>query len=324
MGRHRKKDRNLPQRMYLRSGSYYFVDYTGKWINLGRKYSTAMAKYVELVDTEGPCKTIEDLIVRYLSEVSPTKSEHTYRDHIKQSRYLKIALGHNRPSDLTTQMIYQYMDARGKKSQVQANRELSLLAQIYKKGIRWGIVDHNPCQGVERFKESPRTRYIENEEYIAFREYAGPLIAGYMDFKLLTGLRKGDILRLRLNQLKDDGIHVHISKTDKNVVFEWTPALREAVANIRAIARPVTSMYLFCTRKGAPYSVSGFSSIWQRKIVAALEKGVIQSRFSDHDIRAKAASDADPKHAQELLAHLDSKTTERHYRRKEKMIKPLF
>jgi len=324
MGRQRKTDRHLPQRMYLRSGSYYFVDYNGKWINLGRVYAKAMVEYALFTDPDKPCKTIADLLERYLKEVAPLKAERTYQDNIKQGRYLRAALGHIQPDRLTAQMIYQYLDARGKNSQTQANRELALLSHMFTKAIRWGVVDRNPCKGVERFKEKPRDRYIQDWEYLAFRKFAGPLIGAYMDFKLLTGLRKGDILRLRLDHLKDDGIHAHISKTDQNVIFEWTDALRQAVTNIRKIKRPVTGLTLFCTRHGKPYTVSGFSSIWQRKMKEALAKQIIKERFTDHDIRAKAGSDADADQASKLLAHLDSQTTERHYRRKEKVIKPLF
>ena len=147
-----------------------------------------------------------------------------------------------------------------------ANRELALLSHMFKKAIRWGYTEHNPCLKVERFQEISRSRYIENWEYVAFRKFAGPLVAAYMDFKLLTGLRKGDILKIKLNQIKDDGIHIHINKTKKDVVIEWTPTLKEAYRNIRKIKRPINGLYLFSTRTGQPYSDSGFASIWQRKM----------------------------------------------------------
>ena len=39
-------------------------------------------------------------------------------------------------------------------------------------------------------------------------------------------------------------------------------------------------------------------------------------RFTEHDLRAKAASDTDINHAQILMDHANSETTERIYRRK--------
>jgi len=49
----------------------------------------------------------------------------------------------------------------------------------------------------------------------------------------MAGLRRGDVLRLRLSNLHDDGIHVRTSKTVKRLVFEWDDAgeLRAKVAS---------------------------------------------------------------------------------------------
>ena len=323
MGRQRKTDKHLPKRMYLRSGGYYFVDYLNKWHNLGRIYSKAMAEYGQLTDPDKPCKTISELLDRYLLEVAPLKAEATYKANISASKYIRAALGHIHINQLTPKLIYQYTDAR-KKTPVSANRELALLSHMYKKAIRWGYTDTNPCYRVEKFKEVPRDRYIEDWEYLAFREFAGPLVSAYMDFKLLTGLRKCDILRIRLSDIKEDGIHVHVSKSNKALIIEWSGSLREAFRNIRKLDRPVKGMYLFTTRKGQPYSDSGFSSIWQRKMRKAIKEGIIKERFRDHDIRAKTGSDSkDLQHASELLAHADKKITDRYYRRKEQKVSPL-
>jgi len=322
MGRSRKTDKHLPKRMYLRSGSYYLVDYFNKWHNLGRVYVKAMAEYGRLTDPDKPCKTIGDLLDRYLLEVAPTKSERTYKNKLWDSRCLRAALAHIQIDLLTAKIIYQYVDARIK-TPVAANRELALLSHMYKKAIRWGYTETNPCIGIERYQERPRDRYVEDWEYQAFKDFAGPLISVYMEFKLLTGLRRGDILSLKLSQIKDDGIHAYISKSKKTQIFAWTDALELAVKNIKKLDRPVKGFYLFITKKGQPYTGSGFASIWQRKMRAALEEGIITDRFREHDLRAKTASDTNLQHASDLLAHGDEKTTERVYMRKPKNVTPL-
>ena len=49
----------------------------------------------------------------------------------------------------------------------------------------------------------------------------------------------------------------------------------------------------------------------------------ITEHFTEHDLRAKVASDATSlQHATELLAHADSRTTERVYRRKAVAVTP--
>jgi integrase len=149
------------------------------------------------------------------------------------------------------------------------------------------------------------------------------MIAAYMDFKYVTGLRQGDILNLRLDQLKDDGIHLTVGKSRKRIVISWTDALRGAVGAARQLRRPVRGLYLFCNRKRQPYTGNCFRSLWQRRMRSALKTGGLKERFRDHDIRAKAASDADREHAKELMAHLDARTTARHYRRKPEIVRPL-
>lgn len=45
-------------------------------------------------------------------------------------------------------------------------------------------------------------------------------------------------------------------------------------------------------------------------------------RFTEHDLRAKVASDTNIEHAQKLLGHSSSEITNRIYRRKPEKIKP--
>lgn len=323
MGRNRKTDKFLPKRVYRRAGSYYFVDYLGKWHNLGKRYGEAMRAYADLVDDDVKPRSMNDVIDRYMREIAPGKAEVTYADNLAQAKLLRAAFGELLPRSVTAQSVYQYLDVRGKKSKVRANRDIALLSAMFTKAIRWGVVSSNPCRGVERHPEKPRDRYVSDAEYLAFRAMAGETVAAYMDFKLLTGLRQRDILTMRLDQLQVDGIHVKTSKTGKRIVIRWSDALREAVSAVKGLRRRVGSVYLFATRDGQPYTRGGWNSIWQRKMKKAIEGGVIAERFTDHDLRAKTASDTDLTHAAELLTHGDTQITNRTYRRKAAQVQPL-
>lgn len=70
--------------------------------------------------------------------------------------------------------------------------------------------------------------------------------------------------------------------------------------------------------------MSGWDSMWKRFMVRLLSETKVTETFTDHDLRAKAASDADSlEHARALLAHVDSKTTNRIYRRKAEKAVPI-
>lgn len=325
MGRPRKYNKQLPERMYPRSGTYYFVEYvTNKWINLGRDYVAAMTKYASLTAEDGPCATVGDLIDRYLREVAPQKAPRTYRDNVIESKNLRKVFGETLVADVTTRHIYKYLDERGKRAKVRANREIALLTHMFKKAERWGDISHsdNPCVRIEKHKEKPRDRYISDAEYLAFRRHAGPFIAAYMDVKYLTALRQADVLKLRLSDLKEDGIHVVAGKTGKKSIIQWNNDLRAAIEAARRLPRPVRGMYVFCNRLGQPYTGGGFRSMWQRRMKSALENGILKERFTEQDLRAKAASDIDREHAIDLLAHSDGKLTDRVYRRRPHIVLP--
>jgi len=158
-------------------------------------------------------------------------------------------------------------------------------------------------------------------------------VRAYIKLKLLTGLRRSDLLRLRATDLKEDGIHVQPGKTagttGKRLIIEWITELRQAVDEAQDV-RPVhIAPWVFCNCSGACYvkpdgSANGWDSMWRRFMDRVLAETKVSERFTEHDLRAKCASDAESlEHAQRLLAHADSATTNRIYRRKPERVKPL-
>jgi integrase len=64
--------------------------------------------------------------------------------------------------------------------------------------------------------------------------------------------------------------------------------------------------------------------MWQRFMARLLKDTKISERFTEHDLRGKAGSDAESlERAQQLLGHADSKITAKTYRRKPQLVKPL-
>ena len=187
----------------------------------------------------------------------------------------------------------------------------------------------------------PRDRLIEDweiEEALAIKSiYRGVLIANvYIRFKLMTGLRCGDILRLKLSNLKEDGIHILLNKTKhstgKRLIIEWDleGEMRALLDKIQRIPpRRIGYAPLFVTRQGKSYIDSdgrcnAFDSLWQRFMDKVLEMTKVTDRFQERDLRAKVASDSDSLiEASERLGHADTAITQRVYRRKPVRIQPL-
>jgi integrase len=221
-------------------------------------------------------------------------------------------------------------------------REIELLSHAFTKAVEWGYLDKHPFKNEVRFENaSARDRYVEDWEIVEAlsldsRRKRGSvlMIQAYLRLKLLTGLSQGDLLRLQEDQLKEDGIHNQRHKTKsstgKRTVYVWTDELREAVAMAKA-SRPVrNAQHLFCNRRGEGYvnettgRAPGWKSMWQRFIDRVIAETKVTEHFTEHDLRAKVASDAASlEHARALLAHADSRTTDRIYRRKAEVVQPL-
>jgi integrase len=93
------------------------------------------------------------------------------------------------------------------------------------------------------------------------------------------------------------------------------------------LRKKIYSIWLFHTNRGQLYikenaSADGFDSIWQRFMKKTLEKTALINRFTEHDLRAKVASDTESEHARQLLGHATQEITDRVYRRKAEVVRP--
>lgn len=312
MGRKRKHNKKLPERVYFRSNSYFFVDKAGRWHNLGREYLAAMIKYAEI--NQSPVVAFNNMaaiIDRYIAEVIPTKSPKTQHENARQIKLLRDVFGKMQPDDITPPHVYQYLDRR---PPVSGNREKALLSNVFSFAIRWGVATNNPCKLVKRNDETPRDRYVTDEEFKTVFDAMPIAIQIAMEFALLTGLRQGDILKLTIGNCTPEGLLVKTGKTGRRMLFEWTPELIDLVNRAKAAPSSIASLYLVKTTAGTRYTGDGFRSIWQRVM-----KGQ-PCRFTFHDIRAKASSDTPDK---ALLGHVSAGIQARVYQRTPVKVRPI-
>jgi integrase len=363
--RSRPENQGLPARWRQRHGAYYYdvpAHLRHLWdgkreFRLGKSLPEAYRVWAARLNLHADVRTIGQLLERYALEVVPTKAPKSQDENTRAITRLRAVFGDMRIRDFKPIHAYQYRDRRKKqvktkdagqavvntvKAPTTANRELEVLSHAFTKAIEWGYrEDHPMIEGkFRKLPTPPRTRYVEDSEIVEAlsiepRRKRGSVhaVRAYIKIKLLTGLRRGDLLRLRKADLQEDGIHVQPRKTakttGKKLIIEWTPALQQAVDEALA-ARPVDiAPWVFCTRRGDPYvdedgSARAWDSMWQRFMDRVLAETEVKDRFTEHDLRAKCASDAETlAHAQQLLAHASSATTKRIYRRKPERVKPL-
>lgn len=337
------RNRGLPARWHQRHGAYYYRVPPGleaawdgrQWFRLGATLPEAFRVFAARVETAGQARTIGELLDRYALQVVPTKAPKTQASNVFALAKLRAVFGHMPLLPFPPRLVYQYVEKR--QAKIAAHREIEVLSHAYTKAVEWGFVDRHPFKGQVRLTgEKPRQRYVEDWEIVEClslpaRRHKGSVAAvkAYLRLKLLTGLRRGDLLRLKTSDLTDEGIAVRTHKTGKSVVYLWTDELRRAVADARQ-ARPVDiSPWLFCNKRGEGYvdeqtgEAAGFKSIWQRFMARVIAETQVTEHFTEHDLRAKVGSDAESlARARALLAHVDDRTTQRVYRRKPERVKP--
>lgn len=311
-GKRQKPGVHTP-RLYTYEGkrhdTYYTITRSNERINLGHDLIEAKRRLLDLEAGRPVAGSIGELLDRYLREISPKKASATHKDELVSAEKLRAVFGKMRPGDLRPMHVARYLDLRGETAPIRANREKSLLSHVFTTAMRWGIIDSNPCRGVARNTETPRDRLVTDAELAAFRIFAelsgntGQLLSIVARLAYLTSQRRGDLLKLRLDRLTDDGIMIQQGKTGAKVLIEWTPALRECVATLRALPRPVRGLYLICNKLGQAYTDSGFKSMWGRVMDAWCEAG--GERFTFHDLRAKAITRMveDGRQARDLSGH---------------------
>lgn len=342
------ENRGLPLRWKREHGAYYYQVPPGsesawddkKKFRLGASLPEAYKVWAERIGTIDGAKKIGELLDRYLLEVVPLKKPTTQNHNRVAIKPLRAVFERVGLNDLKPRHVYQYIDKRG--GTIGARREIEVLSHAFTKAVEWGYIDRHPFIGQVRFSnEKPRTRYVEDWEIVEClalkpRRKSGSVLAAqaYIRITLLTGLRRGDLLRLTISDLREDGIHVTPGKTEnttgKRLIYGWSEQLREAIKMAKMVRPVPLSPFLFCNRYGECYfneetgRAGGWESLWRNFSSRIMAETKVSESFTEHDLRAKCASDAASlEHARQLLAHADSKITERVYRRKPTLIEPL-
>jgi integrase len=342
----RRTDKNnlgLPKHWRYNHGSYYYVVPVSKraffdkgTVRLGKTLQEAHAKFALLTDAHefDAVLTISDLCDRYQTEILPLNKTRTQELKLRSLKVIRRVFDKSPVHLIEPQHVYKFHKHREKESGNRTARaEVEVLRHIYTCAVQWGVVNRHPFKGEVRLaKNPPRDRYVTDEELDNFyRNFANQKIRAYIDLKLLTGLAIQDILTIKMTDIKPDGLHVHRKKTkglgSKKKVYQWDDRniLVEVVRKIQLThSKHSTSEFLFHTRTGKGYyptngdgsaagKPDGWNSMWQRRMKLFELAG--NARFTDHDLRAKAASDTDLEHAQVLLDHSSPETTIRVYRR---------
>lgn len=223
----------------------------------------------------------------------------------------------NRISPPVIQRLVDRLRADG--TPTKANKFLRYIRLVYRWGVDYGMVTHNPASNVRPAKERPRQREVSDRAYAALLAFAqergartthsdgsvAPYVWMVMELGYLCRLRGIETLTLTEAHATATGLRTNRRKGSRDNVVEWTPRLRtawEAALAQRQVVLARTKRpeflardqrVLFLAQGGEPLSKSGLDTTWQRFIHLAIREGVITEaeRFSLHDLKRKGGTD---------------------------------
>ena len=132
----------------------------------------------------------------------------------------------SRPLDrIDPARIARWFDDFSRTAPGNANHGLDLLRQIMHYAIARGHVETNPARGIRRNPRTPRTRFLSREEIdrllgVLDRQTrkSGREQADIVRLLLLTGCRRGEIMRLRWSEVDGDRLLLADTKTGPRTV----------------------------------------------------------------------------------------------------------
>jgi integrase len=289
------EDRWLPPRVYRHTSSYIYKPASGQTVTLcplDSPEETVWREYNKLIKQPVDNRTVATLVQQFFASADFRElAATTQKDYRKYSLKVLAVFGKMLWDKVEPHHVRQYMDLRGLKSRVQANREKAFFSRVYRWAYERGMVKSNPCQGVRQYKEKARDRYVTDVEYQAVYERANLAVQVAMEISYLCAARKGDVLKLTFADVLDEGLFIQQGKTGVKQIKEWTPRLRAVIDRARSISTRVRSTRVIVKLDGMPYSDDGFNSAWRDAVLQARAETGLPLDFTFHDLKAKAISD---------------------------------
>ena len=267
---------------------------------------------------EEKLKTFDQLLEDYIKNYSQQKSFVSFKHY--PLKCLQEFFGGKRLKDITYKDLETYRNQRkatplanGKpRADATVNREMAVLKHMLNKAVEWGMLDASPFRKGARltFRENnQRHRYLTEEEIERLLNACSPHLRPIVELALHTGMRRGELLNLRWDQIRNGFIYLTETKSGKARQIPLDDRAAQVLKELRQ-KNQLKSPYVFCDSQGKRLHEV------KRSFASACRRAGIEN-FRFHDLRHTFASHlvmrgANLKAVQRLLGHSDPKMTDRY------------
>ena len=208
------------------------------------------------------------------------------------NRHLLPAFGARRLDRITRSMALGWFEVCSRSAPGSANHALALLRQILNHAHTLGHIGANPVRGIRRNPGRKMTRFLSREEIARLHHILDRCAEGsaseaqqadIIRLLLLTGCRKGEIVYLRREEVRDDRLELADTKTGPRTVQLNGPARQIVARRMQQGNGP----WVFPSVRDPSRPSSRDPWLWYR---VRREAGIEDVRL--HDLRHTVASQA--------------------------------
>lgn len=281
------------------------------------KVMTQLAEGQWLDKLEGEDRTFKELSDKYINEYAKLNKRSWQKDQERLNNHLIPFFGELIVTEISPKAISAYKGLRYQKgiSPSTINRELTIMKHMYSMAVReWEWCRDNPVKRVSMEKEGqPRDRWLTYEEEKRLMATCPGWLQEIVTFALNTGMRQGEILSLRWQDVNLFSGIATLQET-KNGERRSIPLNRTVWEFLKSKSkvRYLASDYVFANDAGKKMDGGNLRTDFMKALKAAKVEG-----FCFHDLRHTFATrlvqrGIDLYKVQKLLGHRDNKTTQRY------------
>lgn len=216
-------------------------------------------------------------------------------------------------SDIGTLSVEDYKIQRMKEvAPVTVNREVALLKHMFNLADAWGVFrGRNPVKGVKFLAENNlKFRVLSEEEEAKLLRCCPLYLHDMVLFALHTGLRSGDIFRLKWEDIntKEQQLKIVVRKTNRELEFPLTDAINTILGRWRTIQRCAFVFYNQLTG----HRFHDVKTALKNAVADAGFTGITWHTFRHTFATRLIGQGTDIITVKELLGHAEIKTTMRY------------
>jgi integrase len=196
------------------------------------------AEILGVPSTDAVSITLEKFLnEQYIPHIKATRREGTWGNYEAYAEHVIPRMGKMALRSIGRTEIQKYMEElirtaktprKQPLSKATVNRKIGFLRSAFYEALRRGLVDRNPCARIKLLhEENTRTRVMTEKEEEKIHEQAPEWLRPVLKIATLAGLRQGEILALRWEDVDRERKLIFVSHQSKSHKRREVPLLME-------------------------------------------------------------------------------------------------